>query len=164
MHHFSIVRFIRSVLPAFAVSTICSASFAQPSPLNGPRPIDPGWHALVGATVIPAPGESIENATVVLRDGVIVSVSADADPPAGARVWDVAGLMIYPGLIDAHVPVEAPRPDADLEGAHWNPVVMPQRSALDGAGLGESDRESLRCKFCSCRSRRSLRAHVDLYS
>ncbi len=119
-------------------------SFAQPTPLNGPKPIDLGWHALVGATVIPAPGESIENATVVLRDGVIVSVTADAEPPAGARVWDVAGLMIYPGLIDAHVPVEAPRPDADLEGAHWNPVVMPQRSSLDGAGIGASDRESLR--------------------
>ena len=117
---------------------------AQPAPLNGPRPVEPGWHALVGAAVIPRPGEVIDNATIVIRDGIIVSVARGLAPPAGARIWDVSGLTIYPGLIDAHVPVEAPMPDQTLAGAHWNARVTPQRSALDGPGLSEKDRQSLR--------------------
>lgn len=118
---------------------------AQPyEPVNGPRQVDPGWHALVGATVITGPGKQIENATLVLRDGVIVSVEADAAPPAGARVWDVSGLTIYPGLIESYVPVSIEAPDASSPGAHWNAAVAAQRSALSGEGLPPDDRERLR--------------------
>ena len=136
---------MRRALPAALACVLpASIAFSQPAPLNGPRPVEPDWHALVGATVIPRPGESIDNATIVIRDGVIVSVAQGSAPPDGARVWDVTGLTIYPGLIDAHVPVEAPKPDPKLEGTHWNAKVTPQRNALDGAGLSEKDRESLR--------------------
>lgn len=122
-----------------------SAAWAQPvEPTNGPRRTDPGWHALVGATLVPEPGRTIENATVVIRDGVIVSVESGAAPPTGARVWSLAGLRIYPGLIDAYVPVAAPAPDRKAPGAHWNPMVTAQRSALDGAGLDEAARKKLR--------------------
>ncbi|RMD62526.1 MAG: hypothetical protein D6824_06640, partial [Planctomycetota bacterium] len=117
---------------------------AQEAPPNGPREVDVRWHALVHATVIPAPGEKIEDATVVLRDGVIVSVKPGAAPPKGARVWDYSGLTIYAGLIDAHVPVEAPEPDPASPGTHWHKRVKAQRSAVDGDGASESLRASLR--------------------
>ncbi len=129
---------------AIACALPLTTAFAQPAPLNGPKPVETGWHALVGATVVTQPGSTIENATIVIRDGVIDSIAAGGSAPVGARVWDIEGLTVYPGLIDAHVPVEAPAPDADLEGTHWNTKVMPQRSALDGAGIGEKDREALR--------------------
>ncbi len=118
-------------------------SEAQPAPNNGPREVNPRWHAIVHATAIPEPGERIEDATIVLRDGVIVSVRAGAAPPAGARVWDYSGLTVYAGLIDAHVPVEAPAPDAKKVGTHWNSKVTPQRSALDGNGVSAELRDSL---------------------
>ncbi|MBL0927621.1 MAG: amidohydrolase family protein [Phycisphaerales bacterium] len=113
-------------------------------PANGPRRNDPAWHALVHATLVPAPGEKIEDATVVLRDGVIVSVQKGAAPPAGARVWDCKGLSVYAGLVEPYAVVDAPRPPADEPGAHWNPRVMAQRSALDGPGLGKEARKKLR--------------------
>ena len=39
----------------------------EEAPPNGPRRIDPAWHALVGATVHVAPGRTLSGATVVLR-------------------------------------------------------------------------------------------------
>ncbi|MCR9216096.1 MAG: amidohydrolase family protein [bacterium] len=120
-------------------------ALAQPSqPVNGPRQVDPGWHALVGATVTSAPGNVIENATLVVRNGVIVSIEADAEPPAGARVWDVSGLRIYPGLIEPYAPVAIPAPDEASAGSHWNAAIAAQRTALAGESLTASDREKLR--------------------
>jgi imidazolonepropionase-like amidohydrolase len=113
------------------------------APANGPRRIEPTWHALVGATVHVRPGWTIEKATVVVRDGEIVSVGQEA-PPAGARVWDLAGMHVHAGLIDAHVEVDAPMPDPKSAGAHWSRRVTPQRSALDGPGLSEDGARELR--------------------
>ena len=48
-------------------------------------------------------GESfIERATVVVRDGRIEAVGADARIPTGARVVDGKGKTLMPALIDAH--------------------------------------------------------------
>lgn len=129
--------FFLGIVPALVV--------AQPhEPVNGPRQVDPGWHALVGATVVTEPGTRIENATLVIRGGVIVSIASGAEPPAGARVWDVSGLTIYPGLIESYAPVSIDAPDESSPGAHWNAAVAAQRSALSGEGLSQSDRERLR--------------------
>lgn len=134
------------VFAAAAVVTSLSLTpaTAQPAPANGPRPVEPGWHVLTHATLIPRPGEKIEDATIVIRDGLIVATEAKGKAPEGAREWDCTGLTIYAGLIDAHVPVDAPAPDAKAPGTHWNGRVTPQRTALDGAGLDEKTRKSLR--------------------
>jgi imidazolonepropionase-like amidohydrolase len=121
-----------------------AALLAQPAPTNGPLALDTGWHALINATVVIEPGKTVENATVVLRDGVIDSVRAGGVVPAGARQWDCTGLTVYPGLIDALVQVDAPEPDAKAVGAHWNAKVTPHRSAVDGEGISSKDREALR--------------------
>jgi imidazolonepropionase-like amidohydrolase len=117
---------------------------AQVAPTNGPRSIDPRWHALVGATLIPRPKTRIENATIVMRNGRIVTVEAGGTPPAGARVWDCKGLTVHAGLIDAHVPVETPHPESGSAGAHWNEKVLAQRSALSSNGIDVEVREELR--------------------
>jgi imidazolonepropionase-like amidohydrolase len=44
------------------------------------------------------------NARVVIRDGKIASVEDATGPlPAGAVVWELHGMTVIPGLIDAHV-------------------------------------------------------------
>jgi imidazolonepropionase-like amidohydrolase len=59
--------------------------------------------ALTGARIHTAgPGGVIENGTVVLRHGRTEALGADLAPPAGARVIDVRGKVITPGLYDAH--------------------------------------------------------------
>ena len=129
---------------AVLLSVAAPDGSAQLAPTKGIRHIDPRWDALVGATVVAQPGQTIDNATIVFRDGVIVSVKAGATPPAGARVWDYTGKTIYPGLIEPHLPVSAPQPDEKAPGNHWNKKVTPQRSALDGEGGSKGSREKLR--------------------
>ena len=69
----------------------------------GNRPLPPGHHALLHATVIVKPGVSIDDATVVIRDGRIMSVTEKGQAPAPAREWDLSGLTLYAGFIDPHV-------------------------------------------------------------
>jgi imidazolonepropionase-like amidohydrolase len=59
--------------------------------------------ALVNANVINVANGSVQpNVTVLLRGGRIESVST-AGAPSGAKVVDVRGRYVVPGLIDAHV-------------------------------------------------------------
>ncbi len=132
------------LLPSVLPLLLALALPAQGPPANGPRTVDAGWHALVGADVVTRPGARIPRATVVVREGRIVQVQPNGKAPAGARVWDCTGLTIYPGLIDAFVPVDAPAAAAGTAGTHWNRNVQAQRSALDGPGVAEADRKALR--------------------
>ncbi|MHC4320557.1 MAG: hypothetical protein ACYS1B_18720, partial [Planctomycetota bacterium] len=43
-------------------------SLAQPAPVEGIRPAQVRTHAIVGATVVTAPGRAIEGATIIIRD------------------------------------------------------------------------------------------------
>ena len=57
--------------------------------------------AIVGATIHPVAGPSIERGTLLVRDGVIVAVGADLDVPASVRRIDGTGKVVTPGLFDA---------------------------------------------------------------
>ncbi len=132
-------------LAALALFLLGVNALAQPAPANGPKRVDPRWHALTHATLIPTPGKVIEDATIVMRDGVIVSVSPGGAPPAGAREWDCTGLFVFAGFIEPYAPVEAPLRDENAAGAHWNNKrIQAHRSALDGDGLDEATRKKLR--------------------
>lgn len=137
--------FIGVLMGALVALVPAAISSGQPTrPANGPREVDPGWHCLTHATAHPEPGVVIEDATIVIRDGVIVSVSAGGDAPAGARVWDCTGLHVYSGLIESYHEVDSPKPEAGAPGSHWVSRVHPQRSALDGGGLSGDARASMR--------------------
>ena len=139
MIRLSLVAALVAATPAF------SPLLAQDEPLRGPRKIDPRWHALTHARLIPSPGALVEDATIVLRDGVIVSVETGGEAPAGARVWDCSGLTVHAGFVEMYAGVDAPLPDATGLGGYWqSEKVVPQRSALDGERLTDSEVESLR--------------------
>ena len=93
-------------------------------PVTGIRDNGTGYHALVGARVVTGPGQVMENATIVIRDGLIQSVGR-GQAPAGARVWDLTGLTVYPGFIDAHADLgmDAVPEGGDVGPTHWNPQV-----------------------------------------
>jgi len=58
---------------------------------------------LRGATVhTVGPNGTLQNATIVMQDGVIAAVGKDVRIPTGARVVDVTGQVITPGLVDAY--------------------------------------------------------------
>jgi imidazolonepropionase-like amidohydrolase len=60
-----------------------------------------GTFAIRNARIVTVSGETIENGTVVIRDGKIAAVGATATVPGGAETIDGKGLSVYPGMIDA---------------------------------------------------------------
>ncbi len=75
-------------------------------PMTGPYRQDDVL-ALVGGTVLTMAGETIENGTVVVRDGRIAAVGRRVRPPRNAHVIDAAGRYVIPGIIDAHSHIAA---------------------------------------------------------
>ena len=89
-----------------AVLTFATCDFAASEILPpGFRPRPLGLHALVGGKVVIRPGETLDGATIVIRDGFIAAVGKDLSPPADARIWDVKGLTIYAGFIEPYLTV-----------------------------------------------------------
>ncbi len=86
-------------LACVAAQALSAAEFLPP----GNRPLPPGVHALVGATVVPQPGQVLSNATIIVRDGFIVAVGTNTTVPVDARVWEMKGNTIYAGFIDPYL-------------------------------------------------------------
>ena len=84
-----------------------------------PRPKPDGTVVLRGARIVTMRGdEVIESGDIVVKDNRIVSVGPRSNAvPAGAKVIDVTGRTIMPGMIDTH--------------AHWFEV---RRGVLDLSG------------------------------
>ena len=118
--------FITSLSLGLLLSASASAQQAtRTEPVEGIRDNGTGFHALVKARVVTAPGQALDNATIIIRNGLIQSVQAGGTPPAGARVWDLTGHTVYPGFIDAHADLgrdSVPR-GGDVGPTHWNPQV-----------------------------------------
>jgi imidazolonepropionase-like amidohydrolase len=129
-------------------------------------------HAITGARVVTAPGAVIERGTVVLRDGLIVAVGAEAEVkvPADARRWAAEGKTVYAGLIEPLAEVHLPAAwktaaPVDSEGGgrgarpvapasetpvpvaaarSWNARVTPERDAARGLVADEKGATTLR--------------------
>jgi imidazolonepropionase-like amidohydrolase len=56
--------------------------------------------ALVNARIVPVKGDPIARGVVLVRNGKIAAVGADTEVPEGARVIDLSGKTIIPGLIN----------------------------------------------------------------
>ena len=57
---------------------------------------------LRGATIHTVTNGTITNGSIVLDGGKIVAIGQNVEVPRGARIVDVSGKHIYPGLIDAY--------------------------------------------------------------
>ncbi len=62
----------------------------------------PRVYAITDATVIVAPGQTLEGATVLVRNGLVEAVGTGVTIPADADVIDGAGLTVWPAFIDPY--------------------------------------------------------------
>ncbi|MEJ2540688.1 MAG: amidohydrolase family protein [Gemmatimonadota bacterium] len=132
-------------LVAFCASGLHAQQSSRTEPVTGIRDNSTGYHALVNARVVTAPGQVTDDATVVIRNGLIESVGR-GDAPAGARVWDLTGHTVYPGFIDAHADLgmdDVP-PGGDVGPTHWNPQVRAWFSTTANLQDDEGLRTALR--------------------
>src|SRR5207253_5847462 len=54
------------------------------------------------ATIMTASHGTIENGSILIRDGKIVAVGKDVTAGPNAKVIDATGMYVTPGIIDAH--------------------------------------------------------------
>ena len=66
------------------------------------RPIAGPTTAIVGATILTAAGQEIQNGTIVFGEGKIIAVGSNVAIPEGARRIDGRGKFVTPGIIDIH--------------------------------------------------------------
>ncbi|NRA76410.1 MAG: amidohydrolase family protein [Planctomycetes bacterium] len=106
---------------------------AQTEPREGIERRVPEVHAIIGAAVITEPGEIIQSATILIKDGVITDVGTDVQIPANARVWDRSDHVITAGFIDMDYRVETEAPTASSQaGRNWNAKVHPEHDTAEG--------------------------------
>ena len=85
---------------------LCTIGCAKPDsrPAPAARPSDRRTVLFSGARVIVGDGTVIEDAAVMVRDGLFVQVgkAAEVRAPADAEVVDVKGKTIMPAIVNAH--------------------------------------------------------------
>jgi imidazolonepropionase-like amidohydrolase len=64
---------------------------------QGSRPI-----FISNATILTIAHETIENGSLLIRDGKIAAIGKDLKVPPGAEVIDATGQFVMPGIIDCH--------------------------------------------------------------
>jgi imidazolonepropionase-like amidohydrolase len=89
-----------------------------------------GAVAFQGARIYTVSGAIIDDATLLIRDGIIVDVGPriQIDVPSDAEIRDVTGKVIIPGLIDTHSHV----------GIYPRPAVPAHSDGNEGTGPRQS--------------------------
>ena len=101
---------LRWHLTVLLVLCLVNLSIAQSDP-TGQSAVT-GTFALTNATIVTAPGSSITEATVVVKDGLIFNVGQNINIPDNAEVIDATGLYVYSAFIDGMANTGAKRPES----------------------------------------------------
>ena len=129
--------FCRALCPALLLA--CLSLLATPHAAQAQDddlPAVTNTYAITNARVVQAPGQVLDRATVVIRDGLIVDVGADAAIPVEAETIAGDSLTVYAGFIDglSHAGVTDPETSGDDD------VEDPGNPPLDRAGI-QPDRD-----------------------
>ena len=81
--------------------------------------------AFTGARILTMSGETIENGTLVIKDGKIVAVGSNVAIPAEAERRAMDGRVIMPGIVDTHSHI------GQVAGADGSGPIQPEVRAMD---------------------------------
>jgi len=103
------------------------------------RSEDPQTYFIKNIKVVPVSGPVIEQGSVLISDGLILSVGADLKAPANAQIVNGEKLTLYPGFFDAYNDVSAL---SGSSGATPATAGIAARSTTTQVITGPSDRPS----------------------
>jgi imidazolonepropionase-like amidohydrolase len=85
-------------------------------PVNDVADKRDGCYAFTNATIVQSTKSTLQNATMVIRDGKIISIGASVTVPKDAVVVDCKGKYIYPSFIDIYSDYGIPTPQREGGG------------------------------------------------
>ncbi len=142
-----------------ALSLVIQQADAQATyPLNDVANPREACYAFTNATIVKDPQTTIQNATLVIRQGKIESVGSGVVIPKDAVVIDCKGKYIYPAFIDMYTdygmqPATRATPNfggptqmvSNTKGAYgWNQAIKTETDALTVFNVNESKAKELR--------------------
>lgn len=123
---------------------------------DGVKAENNNYTALTHARIYVSPTQVIEDGTLLIRNGKVVSVGKTVSIPPNTVQIDLEGKYVYPSFIDAYSSfgVEQPkRPsrggrsaqyDPSREGFYWNDHIMPEADAINAFKYDDKSAKSLR--------------------
>lgn len=126
---------IKKQLSVLAVLT-AQLSFAQKTyPVNGISDTRDGTYAFTNATIVKDAQTTLQNATMVIKDGKIAAVGSAVSVPKNAVTVDCKNKFIYPSFIDIYSDYGTPAiPNSQLPA--FNPGVQPQLATATRGAYG----------------------------
>ncbi len=150
-----IIRFLLALCSLLPLSAIAQQTFPQSAPTD-PRT---GLFAFTNATIYLDYKTRLEGATLLIRDGRVVSCGQTVTVPKEAVVQDCTGKTIYPAFIDLYAagyglpspraegaaPQQKPQSLTNKKGAYaWNEALKPEFNANENFALDAKAAEEWR--------------------
>ena len=101
-------------------------------PINGAPDIRDGVWAFTHATIFKAFNERIDDATLIVRNGRVMTCGRDASIPTDATVIDLKGKWIYPSFIDLYSGYGVPEAKALERNGEANPQFSSSKRGAFG--------------------------------
>ncbi len=118
----------------FFIILICFLSlenlFAQETfPINGVEDNRENYYAFFNANILVDYNTTVENGTLIIKNGKIISVGKDINIPNGVRKFDLNGNFIYPSFIDLYsdygiVKNKSNRSSGSRMSSYTNPQIL----------------------------------------
>lgn len=94
------------------------------------------YKAIVGAEIHPVEGPALKCGTILWEDGKIEALGQEIELPRDTGIIDGRGLVVTPGLIDAHTHIGIQEEIYEYEGDDLNEAgesaLTPEMRAIDG--------------------------------
>lgn len=152
---------MRKVLLFFVGLVSFSAIHSQETfPVNGVADKRTGTYAFTNATIVKDGQSTLQNATLLIKEGKIVAVGASVTIPKEAVVVDCKNKYIYPSFIDIYSDYGITAPQrtqggfnfnapaqltSNTKGAYnWNQAIKPETDASKQFTIDEAKAKSLR--------------------
>jgi hypothetical protein len=150
---------IKTATGAFILCIFTQAQITFP--VNGVADPRTNCYALTNATIVKDGQTTLNNATLVIRDGRITGVGVNASIPKDAVVINCSGKYLYPSLIDIYTDYGIPQPQrptpaaggffapqqftTNTKGAYgWNQAIKSEVNASDIFAVDDKAAKSLR--------------------
>ncbi len=139
------MRKLKLLLSGLVFTTLLNAQ--ETFPVNGIADKRTGTYAFTNATIVQSSTSTLQKATLVIKDGKIVSLGASVAIPKDAVVIDCSNKFIYPSFIDIYTDYGVATPQRQLsvggfnfnapaqltsntKGAYgWNQAIKPETDA-----------------------------------